>query len=695
MAVPSAALAQASDAASDPAAQDDEDKNSEIVVTGVQRREQAVVDVPIAMTSVSGDTIQKAGLTSLTDMSALSPGLVITRSTGFVRPVIRGVGSQVTSLGADANVAVYLDGVYRPNQQSNQFSLADIERVEVLKGPQGTLFGRNATGGAIVITTKRPSLTEASGSLSASYGRFNERELRGYFTAPISSTVGISLSFDSREDDGYARDALLNKAVADHHETLGRVKLLFQPSSDVSVILSAYRLKFDDNTGAVFDILNGNTVNFTAPHYPNPREVAQTFIPSIKVDSWGTDAQVEWNLGGAKFKSITSYADADFYFRGDLDGTVPNTAATTFRTLQRTFTQELSLSSAGPGRFQWSVGGFYYNDKGDQPYLLSTTDVFSLSASIDTQSWAAFGEVEYEPVDGLHLLAGLRYSSETRDFNQLRAGGATNFGKKTWTDVTPRASIRYSVTDRSNIYATYSQGFKSGTFNVTANSRTPVNPEQITAYEVGYKYAGRRTSLGLSAFYYDYKDLQVQALPPGATLTSLLNAGVVHSYGADAEITTSLNDRWDVRAGVAYLHARYASFTNASVFVPLANGHGNSSVAPYNATGKNVEFSPEFTGHVSVTYTAPVGDGEISSTLTASHSGSYFFEPTNRIRSGDQTILNGQITWHPGNNGLELGVWAQNITDQVYPQIVTFSTAGDRVAYARPRTYGVKLGYKF
>jgi iron complex outermembrane receptor protein len=667
----------------------------EIVVTGVQRREQALVDVPIAMTSLSGDAVQKAGIQSVTDLQTLAPGLIINRSTGFVRPVIRGVGSQVTSLGADANIAMYLDGVYRPNQQSNQFSLADIERVEVLKGPQGTLFGRNATGGAIVITTKKPSLTETSGNLMASYGRFNEREFQGYITTPLTNTVGVSFSADHHEDDGYVRDVPLNRREADHHETLLRTRILYQPNDRFSLIGSAYHLQFSDNTGAAFDILNRNTQNPTAPFFPDPREVAQTFIPYIKVNSWGSDVQAQYKFDGMTLKSITSYAEARFDLRSDLDGTTVNTAATTFRTIQKTFTQELTLGTDGPGRFQWNVGAFLYRDRGSEPFLLSTTNVFTLSATLDTDSWALFGEAEYEIIDGLFLSGGLRYSKEKRDFAQDRAVGTDWTGSKSWDAVTPRAAIRYALTHQSNIYASYSEGFKSGTYNVTANGNTPVDPEHIRAYEVGYKYAAGRTSFDVSAFYYNYKDLQVQALPPGATLTTLINAGVVHTYGLDAEFTTRLAENWDLHAGASYLHAKYDSFPNASIFVPLPSGHGNASVAPYDASGKYVEFSPKFSASVSLTYTKPVGDGSISSTATASYTDTFFYDPSNRLTSPSYVLLNGVITWKPRPRGFEFSVWGQNLTDRVYPQIITFSTAGDRIAYARPRTYGVRVGYEF
>lgn len=671
------------------------ESSDEIVVTGVQRREQAVVDVPIAMTSVSAETIENAGLTSMTDLSVLSPGLVVSRSTGFVRPVIRGVGSQVTSLGSDANVSVYLDGVYRPNQQSNQFALADIERVEVLKGPQGTLFGRNATGGAIVITTRRPSLDEAEGNISLSYGSFNERDLRGYFTTPITDTVGVSVSFANKEDDGYVYDVAQGEWLADHHETLGRVRVLYEPNERFNLIGSIYGLTMDDTTGSAYDIIGGNTSNPAAPHYPDPYEIAQSLIPYFELESWGADLQWEYDFGGFTLRSVTSYADAEVDFRSDLDGTTANASATTFKTTQRTLSQELNLSSDGPGRLQWVAGAFVYRDEGEEPFLLSTTGAFVLEATIDTDAWAVFGEVEYEVLDNLFVLAGVRYSEETRDFWQSRAGGVINQDETSWNATTPRLSVRYALNDHSNIYATYSEGFKSGTYNVTANSSTPINPENIEAFEIGYKYARAGTAFSLSAFTYNYEDLQVQAIDPGSGLLTTTNAGVVESYGLDAELTMPIGERWDLRAGASYLHAEYESFPNAQGFLPLPSGNGNSSVAPYDATGNTVEFSPEYTAHVSLTYTMPVGEGEIASTLTAFYTSEFFYEVTNRLASEDQTLLNGLISWRPNQNGLQLSLWGNNLTDEAQIQWMATSALGDRVAYGRPRTVGVRIGYEF
>ncbi len=690
-----AGVAVAQEAAVPAAAESQATEVEQIIVTGVQRREQAVVDVPIAMTSVSAETIANAGLTNLTEMSALSPGLVVSRSTGFVRPVIRGVGSQVTSLGADANVSVYLDGVYRPNQLSNQFSLVDIERVEVLKGPQGTLFGRNATGGAIVVTTRRPSLYEASGSLSLSYGSFNERDLRGFYTAPISDTVGISVSFANIEDDGYVYDVAQDEWLADNHETLGRVRLLFQPNDRFSAIASVYGMRMSNNSGSAYDILDGNTSNPAAPHYPDPYEIAQSFIPVFEMESWGADLQLQYDFDGVIFKSVTSYADAAADFASDLDGTTAAVSGTAFRTVQRTLSQEFSVASDGPDRLQWVAGAFLYRDRGQEPYLLSTTGAHVLEATIDTDAWALFGEVEYEVMDNLFVLAGVRYSEETRDFWQLRTGGVVNAGETSWSATTPRLSVRYALNDHSNIYATYSAGFKSGTYNVTANSSTPINPENIDAYEIGYKYASRGASFSLSGFLYKYEDLQVQAIDPGSNLLATTNAGVVESYGLDAELTMPIGQHWTLRGGASYLHAEYDSFPNAQGFLPLPGGNGNFSVAPYDATGNTVEFSPEFTAHFGVNYVRPIGEGEISASLSASYTSEFYYEVTNRLSSPAHTLVNGSLTWRPNAGGLAVTLWGNNLTDEVRTQWMATSALGDRVAYGRPRTVGVRLSYDF
>ena len=665
---------------------------NEIIVTA-QRREQAVVDVPIAITSISGDTLDRSGLEAITDISMLTPGLYLSRGGSFVQPVIRGIGTSVTSLGADANVAVYVDGVYRPSQTGNAFSLVDVERIDVLKGPQGTLFGRNATGGAILVTTQRPSLTGVEGQFSASYGRFDEVGLKGFVTAPISSSIGFSISSIYKDDNGYTRDVLLNEDVSTHSEFMVRPKLLFMLGDNTELFVTGYYSETSDTTGYSLDIFEGNTTFPAAPFFPDPSEIAQSFVPRNDVESRGADATITHDFGAVKLTSISAYSKVKTDILSDLDGTTANGGDVGFLTNQETFTQEINLASSSTGRFRWVLGGFYYTDKGEEPQFVFNGSNL-LEATIDTDALAAFGEVEYEALDNLFLIAGIRYSTEKRDFRQVRSNGVVNADSERWSDWAPRVSVRYALNDWSNIYATYSSGFKSGTYNITANSSTPVNPENVEAFELGYKNSGSRISFGTSAFYYNYKDLQVQALNSVTGLTQLTNAGVAEIYGFDIDASANW-ENFILQTGFAYTHATYDDFQNAQVNLPNPNGLGNIAVSPFDATGNFLDRAPEFTANASATYFAPVGGGELAATLAGRYSSEFFFEAANRIRQDAHLLLNGQLSWTPASESFRVSVWGQNLTDVRYAQYKPDTTRGDRIAYARPLTYGISLDVFF
>lgn len=261
--------------------------SGEIVVTA-QRRNERLVDVPISISVLTGNALEQAGVRSTEDLTATVPGLNFATNGAFAQPTVRGVGTTVTSAGNDANVAIYIDGVYQPNQISNFSDLVDLEQVEVLKGPQGTLFGRNATGGAIRVTTKRPSLSSEARA-TASYGRFNDIRLTAFGTGPLSDKVAVSFALLYGDDEGYVRNRGTGNKVADTNARSMRGKILFQPSETVEFLLSGSHSKRSSNPAFTLGVLNGNSIALRLPgsiQPTGPREVSLTFDPFIsKSDS--------------------------------------------------------------------------------------------------------------------------------------------------------------------------------------------------------------------------------------------------------------------------------------------------------------------------------------------------------------------------------------------------------------------------
>ena len=551
--------------------------DGDIIVTA-QRRSEKLSDVPIAIVAQTSEQLERSGIISIKDLGTVTPGLKMTGNGPNSQPAIRGVSSGQTDPGNDANVATYVDGVYQSSQTANNAAdLADVERIEVLKGPQGTLFGRNATGGAIRIVTKKPSYTP-TGSVEASYGNLDEVLVKGYVSAPIiADKVAFSLSGVFNDSDGYAYDVVRKEKATGINNKTGRAKLLIEPTDALSVELFASYGKSKDGNAAAYTALKGNSsANFT----PGPTVVvpfrANTYTYSTNRDrpfftarSWTVGGNISLDTGVGTLTSITAYNNvkSDYNTEGDFS----NLDQVYYRMTQgqKDFSEELTFATEKFGTLQGTAGVFYYDSTGkynplevDLPAVLPVP--IYVWAQQKTKAYAAFGELNWTPTDQITVILGARYSSEKRE-----AASASTFGVRvqpaltplgkgqvTYHSFTPRLSVRYDLDSGDNIYATYSKGFKSGGFNISAGQADPFKPEKIDAFEVGLKTnTSRMISANLSAFYYKYKDLQVLAIVNNFNVTA--NAATSKIYGADAEITGHCTPQFSTTGSIAYLQANY------------------------------------------------------------------------------------------------------------------------------------------
>ncbi|MBV9511012.1 MAG: TonB-dependent receptor, partial [Caulobacteraceae bacterium] len=438
-----------------------------------QRREERLKDVPIAITAVSGQQLSKAGITSVTDLGLVTPGLNFAVQGAFAEPTIRGIGTSVTGAGADANVSLYLDGVYQPSQTANLFDLNNVQSVEVLKGPQGTLFGRNATGGAITITTLDPSF-HPSADVSAGYGSFNEVRLNGYATGPISQDIAGDLAVQYKRDDGYIYNVNTGHEDANADTISLRSKLLFKPTDKLSFVLGGNYSNIQDSSPfSVKPVHNDNpfaeTVNFPS----NPYDIDLTDDPTIRTVSDGINLHAKYASDIGTFTSITSYERIVAYLNADIDNSPIFTSGAHIPSQEETVTQELNYASPQMGPFSWVGGVYFYWDNTGEHVTITSGAVPAPHIAADiigrvrTDAEAAFAEGNYDFTDRLRLIAGVRYSTEEKRAGvDLSGVPGTNWSDRhRWFSVTPRGSLRYSLDPYSNVYLTISQGFKSGNYN--------------------------------------------------------------------------------------------------------------------------------------------------------------------------------------------------------------------------------------
>lgn len=661
----------------------------EIVVTA-QRREERLKDVPLTVTAIGGEQLQQSGVSGSRELATLAPGLSINTTGAAAQATIRGIGNTTVGGNSESPVAIYIDGVYISGQYFAVFDLANIESIQVLKGPQGTLFGRNATGGAILVTTSRPS-NVFSGSVTASYGSFHDVRVGGFISGPITDSLRFDIAGNYHKDHGYARDVVRHTDLAEYEDKSVRAKLSFEPDSDTRITLIGDYGKIRDESAVSLKAARAAaTVGAFIPS--DPRDFALSFDPFATSEGGGGSLEVMHNFGGFTIKSLSAYRKTKNFSITDQDRVAANSSRIDTLIRDQYFTQEVTLSSSNPGRFQWIAGAFYYGDTVENPTYSNVTTLLN-NAHLQVDAYAVFGEGTLAVTDKFKVTAGVRYSTETRTFLSQRATTPfTAFRKLKANAWTPRVSLIYALNDDSNVYATYSRGFKSGLFPAATFNAPAVNPETIDSYEVGYKLASGGTSFNLSSYYYNYRDLQVTTRTP-AGLQTLLNAASAEIYGLDADLTVRVADGLRLRLAGAYTHSEYKDFGIAPFFAPLPAG-GNSTFSG-NASGKQLIRTPELTTTVGVRYETAVGGGKVDFSGDVYYNSGFFWTFENSYRQRPYEVVNAQIGWSPDGEHFRISLYGKNLTDSLYSMGTSVTTAATAEAYARPRSYGIAANFKF
>ena len=685
---------------------------ADIIVTA-QKRTERLQDVPVAVTALGGQALQEANISDTKALSAVVPSLNFTQTASFAQPFIRGVGSRGASSGDEQIVPIYVDGVYQVGLTAGIFKLNSIDRIEVLRGPQGTLFGRNAVGGAINIVTRDPSFTPRA-ELGFGYGRFNEIKGDLYASSPLTDNLAANISIMRHQDDGYARDVLRGTHEAASDTTSLRAKLLWKPTDDLQAKLTGYYIKAGDAAGVVGFPLNGNTTAlrvdptvFIGKGY----RLSNSFSPFADTKSYGGSFDLNYNMGGVEISSLTSYSYFTSDFETDNDATASTISGSAtdsrFRGVDQhyTFTQEVRAASSGDGPFKWLVGGFFYRDLLKNP-LYQNVPGLSVTNRGKTRSVAFFGELEYKVTPELSVKVGARYTEDRRfaNTNDLLAKKRV-VDRRKWDDFSPRFTVDYAFAPRQRVYFTYSQAFKSGVIiqpvtTASINFVNVVDPEKLRAYEIGYK--GDITSnfrANIAGYYYDYKNVQVigqGVLPSGALFTFLQNAAKEEIYGIDADLTYAPTRNVTFGLAIAWLHARYKKFDNAAVQVPRPDGPGNVGKT-FDVAGNKVQRAPDFTAGLNGSYTVPnpIFGGQLRFSTNISYSSGWTFDFIDRLNTGDYVDVNARISWTSADEHYSVALWGTNLANSQRLLSVAETGGADRANLVRPISYGAEMRFKF
>lgn len=698
------------------AVQADDAGIADIVVTA-NRRAERLQDVPIAVSAYGGAELKASGATTVQDLGNLTPGLTIANQSAGITPFIRGIGAVDNTLGQEGAVAVYVDGVYLPSAYASLFSFNNIERVEVLKGPQGTLFGRNATGGLIHVITRDPGKTPTfEGSLS--YGNYDTVKAQGYAAGPITDTLAISVAgIYSHQGKGFGRNITLNRDVGFvGNDQAIRSKLVWTPTDATTVKLSGdYSLTKHSDQGSVKTYLPGSVSSIDglggAGGWWNVRGGA---IEGIRTKQYGTSLNVNHDFGGISLVSISSWRRSKVVQSFDNDAT-PAVVLDAYIDSQktRTISQEIQLLSDPSSHIKWIVGGFFLDDRssfaapnGLGLFGSAVGTAVLIQNSIKTRSYSAFGEVTVPLGERTEITGGIRYTSDKRkiygktDVLTASTPGApllvslpsvpqqNTENKPTW-----RAVLNHNFTPEVMGYLSYNRGFKSGNFNAVTASDKPFKSETVDAFEVGLKSKlfDNRLRFNIAAFYYKYNNLQLSVLQ-GFNLATV-NAANSRILGADLDGEFAFTRDLRLRFGASYLNTKFQSFPNAQCSSRDAAGH--TSLFVCDATGNNLTRSPKFTATLSPSYGFDTDFGRIDLSATYAYNSGFYWEPDNRLKQPAYSLLSGQIGWTDTSKRFGLKAFAKNLTNEKYSLWRVAFAFGDEYAAAPPRLYGVEANFKF
>jgi len=672
----------------------------DIVVTA-RRTSESLQETPLAVTAITSGGLETAQITDVAAIQRAAPNLSIASSHSGVALTLRGQVQSNSDGSVDQSVGLYLDGVYIGRQMGANFDLIDIERVEVLRGPQGTLFGRNTTGGAVSITTKKP-VSEWEGSAKVGIGNHDLREAMAVINAPlVEDVLAVRLVARHAQNDGYGRNVNLDRRVGDDNTEYLRGSIALTPDSGWSLILTADY--FDRNNNGPLEhlseynpaVLGDQDAVVNAGFYTTSSDLESY----ARLESWSTSATLEVPVGALTVKSITGYRGYKVDTLDDFDTTpIPAFTNNTLGNIKQ-FSQEIQLVGS-TDRLEWIVGGFYFHEYGSEEFKVFGGFVDYLG-EIDHKSKAVFAQLNYELNDRLRLTGGLRYTKDNRDLSAFNTiGGACASNPALIIDaltcradravsndyISYTASADFQITPDILVYARTSMARKSGGINKTTVDLEGFDPEKIRDYELGIKadLLDRRLRINAAGFIANYSNMQrpITSDKEGTPVALTQSIGKARIPGAELEITAIPVPGLELTGAIGVIDPKYLEFTDAT---------GDRTDEPFTQVA-NVTWS------LGGTWTAPVGPGEFVAHADYTYQSRKFFFPVQSARQPGYGLLNARISYRLDEPNVEISFWGRNLTEKKYSSYILdfYTAAGVVTAFPGPdRSYGVSVGYNF
>jgi iron complex outermembrane receptor protein len=737
-------------------AQDSQPVFEEVLVTA-EKRSESLQDLSQAITVLTGEDLDTRQVTSFVDLSAIAPGVNIAKNEGFKTVItIRGVGNEANQNAiANPSVSYHLDGIYVASPFALQTDFLDLERIEVLRGPQGTLFGQNSTGGAINVVTTAPSMDSSFGKADLTLGDYGLIKARAAYNLPLSDTLAVRASVISNKRDGFTDNLTLGQDLDDANSLSARVRVLYEPSDNFRANFTAQYFDEDRNGAAQKGLLDPT---------PGARKLRQNSIAEYELESQLYSAVLEWDFEKFSVKSLTSYQDDDILIRrdndrNDLDFLPPFAQLPSSydpeTNKQTTITQEVNLVSSEPlfGKLDWVAGVFYLDtdveisilerldfgfDGTFDPFTIETIyayggDVGFISDSKpERDSTSMYGQGTWNLSETWRTVFGLRYT-EDEVYSSV-----TNYYGREGTDileiesdkVTGRLVVEHDINDSTMLFGSFTKGFKPGGSNLTYGTEAVVAPivvlpifneEIVNAYEIGLKtdLADGRARLNAAAFYYDYKNLQYQATDPEVFNGGVGNIPESEIFGAELEFSAFLSDSLILDARMAWLDTEITS-DHLALDNVQSEAAGNALLGQgfdlfsdeiqiaradqiQNVNGNELAKTPSFTGNLSLNWTKELEAwGEMRSTLQYTYRGDFKHRIFNNADTDivpSYDVLDLVIGFYPGaGESWHAELVAKNLTDEDginarFTDVFGVGATGDELI--GPRQLMVRFGMDF
>lgn len=703
----------------------DKDENGEIIVTA-QKRSESLQNVPIAITAISADQLTDRGIRNSVDVAAATPNLQINETAGSgTQPAVflRGIGLNDFSLNNSGPVAIYLDEVNLSSFGAQNFSLFDMARVEVLRGPQGTLYGKNTTGGAVNFVTQLPG-AEWNGGASASYGSFRSMRIEAAVGGPLSDTLGIRIAGLRNYSRGFFTNLATGEKSNGADLWAARGTIQWRPNDALEVILRGRieannsRFNWYDQEGtldpltgaqcAAAQVLAHQCVDAFGYSDQDPAYQGR-FSRNAKQDNKvsSTSLKIGYDLGGVQLTSITAHTRSDNFYPEDTDVSPNQLVEVTLGANTDTFSQELRANGESD-RLKWILGLYYAWERVDQD---QTADALRdirpdpaafFSRHLNRQTgkvYAAFGQLDFKLSDALSLTAGARLTQDNKQFRtqlQFEEPGliiplfdtplAIKKGNFSW-----KLGVNYTPDKDWLLYASASRGFKGGGFNGSfifdPSQNVPYRPETLTAFEIGSKnkFADGRITLNTAAFLYDYRDAQVFSIVSsnGFPISLLNNAPKARIYGAEAELSARIADGLSFNAALGLIHTEFTRF-------PTFTG---------DFTGNRLARAPSVTASGSINYEHEFeGFATLAASVDISHQSMVFFGTENSALGQQRGYaLAGARLALNFDKGIGIAVFGRNLFDKYYAvnrtPLTDFGLV--QVVSGTPRTIGIEASFRF